>query len=153
MTTTLTTTRAQFGLNFSLIARQWRRVMQSHLASIGLTDTTWVPLVHLSECDGVQLKALALRVGVESSSLVRVIDSLERQGFVERKRDLTDGRSKLIYLTLAGQQRVKCIRSELCQFEETVLSDITDEELEVMRAALGRLQKRLQDYENNPEGG
>lgn len=148
--TTMTTPRARFGLQFSLIARQWRRVMQTHLASIGLTDTTWVPLVHLSECeDGITLKALALRVGVGGSSLVRIIDSLERDGLIERKRDAADGRAKQIVLTPAGQSRVDCIRNELSRFEETLLIDLSDDELEAMAGAFERLQKRLDAYESN----
>ncbi|TGD71526.1 MarR family transcriptional regulator [Mangrovimicrobium sediminis] len=143
------TPRARFGLQFSLIARQWRRVMQTHLSSIGLTDTTWVPLVHLSECDGITLKALALRVGVDSSSLVRVIDALEREGLVARKRDAADGRAKQILLTRAGQRRVKAIRTELSRFEETLMVDLSDDEVETMTSALERLQLKLDDYENN----
>ncbi|MCL1075422.1 MarR family winged helix-turn-helix transcriptional regulator [Shewanella dokdonensis] len=147
--TTFTTTRSRFGLHFSLIARQWRRVMQTQLTSIGLTDTTWVPLVHLNECPGLTLKALALRVGVDSSSLVRVIDALERDGVVERKRDIADGRSKQLFLTEKGEQRVACIRGELCRFEETMLIDINDDEIEVIKTLFDRLQLRLDAFENN----
>ncbi|RQW62759.1 MarR family winged helix-turn-helix transcriptional regulator [Vibrio viridaestus] len=149
--TTFNTPRARFGLSFSLIARQWRRVMQTNLASIGLTDTAWVPLVHLSECKGITLKELALRVGVDSSSLVRIIDSLERDGLVERKRDEEDGRVKQIYLTQSGEQQVNSIRTELCRFEETMLPDFSDAELEVMLTMFERLQVRLDDYEDKQD--
>lgn len=146
---TFTTPRARFGIQFSMIARQWRRVMQSYLASIGLTDTTWVPLVHLSECDGITLKALALRVGVDSSSLVRIIDSLERDGLVERRRDAADGRAKQIVLTKNGEERVAGIRSELSRFEESLLKDVSDDEIEVLNAAFAHLQQVLDSVESN----
>lgn len=147
--TTLKTPRTRFGLQFSFIARQWRRVMQAHLASIGLTDTTWVPLVHLSECKGITLKALALRVGVESSSLVRIIDSLERDGLVARRRDEADGRAKQIFLTEEGELRVAGIRSELSRFEASLLTEITDEEIEIMLSVFERLQPSLDNYESS----
>lgn len=149
--TTLKTPRTRFGLQFSFIARQWRRVMQAHLASIGLTDTTWVPLVHLSECKGITLKALALRVGVESSSLVRIIDSLERDGLVARRRDEADGRAKQIFLTEEGELRVAGIRSELSRFEASLLTEITDEEIEIMLSVFERLQPSLDNYESSNE--
>lgn len=149
--TTLKTPRTRFGLQFSLIARQWRRVMQAHLGSIGLTDTTWVPLVHLSECKGITLKALALRVGVESSSLVRIIDSLERDGLVARRRDEADGRAKQIFLTEEGELRVAGIRAELSRFEASLLTEITDEEIEIMLSVFERLQLSLDNYESNNE--
>lgn len=147
--TTLKTPRTRFGLQFSFIARQWRRVMQAHLASIGLTDTTWVPLVHLSECKGITLKALALRVGVESSSLVRIIDSLERDGLVARRRDEADGRAKQIFLTEEGELRVAGIRAELSRFEASLLTEITDEEIEIMLSVFERLQPSLDNYESS----
>ncbi|XAW87424.1 MarR family transcriptional regulator [Vibrio sp. CDRSL-10 TSBA] len=149
--TTLKTPRTRFGLQFSFIARQWRRVMQAHLASIGLTDTTWVPLVHLSECKGITLKALALRVGVESSSLVRIIDSLERDGLVARRRDEADGRAKQIFLTEEGELRVAGIRAELSRFEASLLTEITDEEIEIMLSVFERLQPSLDNYESSNE--
>jgi len=144
--------RARFGIKFSMLARQWRRVMQAHLASIGLTDTTWVPLIQIHECGGgITLKELAFRVGVDSSSLVRIIDKLEREELIVRQRDEADGRAKLIYLTGKGSERVAEIRLELNRFEAQLLADVDEHELTVMTNALNRIQKKLDDYENPPQ--
>ena len=44
--------RSRFGIRFSLLARRWRRALDAHLVAAGLTDATWVPLVHLEETGG-----------------------------------------------------------------------------------------------------
>lgn len=43
---------------------------------------------------------------------------------------------------------MKEIRTELSRFEATLLTDLSDDELEAMICVLERLQLRLNDYEN-----
>ena len=114
--------RSRFGIRFSLLARRWRRSIEAQLAQAGLTDATWVPLVHLQETGGgITQKDLAALVGVDGSSLVRVLDILAREGLIERRRDEADGRARLIHLTPAGKVRVGEIRKELGRAEEAIL--------------------------------
>ncbi len=141
--------RARFGIKFSLLARQWRRVMQAHLARSGMTDTAWVPLMHLRDHpDGILLKELSLLVGVDSSSLVRVIDKLDRDGLVERKRDETDARAKQILLTQHGHQQVAAIQQQLAIAELDILGGLTDEDIVQMSASLRHIQQKLTDFEH-----
>ena len=82
------TPRSRFGIRFALLARRWRQSLDAHLAEAGLSDATWVPLVHLHESGGgITQKDLAALVGIDSSSLVRLLDILCRQGLAERRVD------------------------------------------------------------------
>src|SRR5690606_36107404 len=106
MNTASTSPRFRFGIRFSLLARRWRRALDARLAAGGLSDATWVPLVHLQESGGgITQKELAALVGIDGSSLVRVLDILSRQGLVERRLDEADGRARLVYLTPTGERR------------------------------------------------
>src|SRR5690625_4450033 len=123
MPSSLSSPRARFGVAFSLLARRWRRTLDAQLAKAGLSDATWVPLIHLQEAgDGITQKALAERVGVDASSLVRVLDILSRQGLIERRAAEHDGRARLVHLTAAGRKRVDEIRGELWKIEEDLLA-------------------------------
>src|SRR3546814_3268371 len=85
-------------------------VLNAHLATAGLPDATWIPLVHLSETGGgITQKELAALVGIDGSSLVRLIDILCRKGLVERRADESDGRARLIHLTPAGVDRTSVV--------------------------------------------
>lgn len=146
MTTDPANPRARFGMSFSLLARRWRRAIDSHLAAAGLTDATWVPLVHLHETGGgITQKDLAQRVGVDGSSLVRVLDILCRQNLVERRADASDGRARLIHLTPTGQQRVAEIRRELTAAEQPLLAGLSDAELAAMLDGFARITQHMQD--------
>lgn len=140
--------RAGFGIRFSLLARRWRRVLDVRLAEAGLTAASWVPLVHLDETGGgITQKDLALRVGVDSSSLVRIIDLLAREGLIERQRDEADGRARLIHLTVDGKRRVEEIREELGRGEEALLMDLSDAEIATMLECFARIDRRLSGVE------
>ena len=140
--------RSRFGIRFSLLARRWRRVLDGHLSEVGLTDATWVPLLYLKETGGgITQKELAQLVGVDGSSLVRVIDILVRQGLVERRRDEADGRARLIHLTPRGLSRVDAIRNLLGQAERLLLADLSDEDIANTLAQFDQIERRLAAYE------
>lgn len=136
--------RAQFGVRFSLLARRWRQSLDVRLAAAGLSDATWPPLVHLQASGGgITQKALAARMGIDSSTLVRLIDILCRQELIERRSDPEDGRVRLVYLTEAGIARVAAIRVTLAKEEEAMLEGIPDSELATMLQHFATIEERL----------
>lgn len=139
-----TSSRAQFGIRFSLLARRWRRIIDAQLAKAGLSDATWVPLVHLQQTgDGITQKELAALVGVDGSSLVRVLDILERDGVIERRRGDVDGRARLIYLTATGKARVQQILGELRQIESLMLTGLSDAEINTLLSSFDAIDQRI----------
>lgn len=136
--------RERFGVRFSLLARQWRRAIDTRLAQLGLTDATWVPLVHLQIWgEGMTQKELAARAGIDGSGLVRLLDILQRQNLIERRIDESDGRARRIYLTGVGRRRVAEIRQDLTRFEAEFLADLTDTEITDLLARFDRIEARL----------
>lgn len=143
--------RARFGVRFSLLARRWRRALDAHLAEAGLSDATWVPLVHLQESGGgITQKELAALVGIDGSSLVRLLDILTRQGLVERRVDASDGRARLVHLTDAGAVRVAEIRRELIRAESLMLQDLSEDDISGMLDHFARIEQRLQSLQAQP---
>lgn len=140
-------------MRFSLLARRWRRAIDAHLAAAGLTDATWVPLVHLHETGGgLTQKELAALVGIDGSSLVRLLDILTRQGLVERRVSASDARARLVHLTPLGEQRVAEIRTALLRGEEVMLADLSDADLADMLAHFARIDARLATIEAEGKG-
>lgn len=154
MTDTPDTPRARFGVRFSMLARRWRRALDAHLVASGLSDATWVPLVHLHELgDGVTQKQLAARVGLDGSSLVRLLDILSRQGLLERRTDATDARARQVFLTEAGRARVAEIRKALVEAEAEMLQDISDADLAAMLTHFSLIEERLQALQTRTSEG
>ncbi|RAH37841.1 MarR family winged helix-turn-helix transcriptional regulator [Halomonas sp. SL1] len=137
--------RERFGIRLSTVSRRWRRALDHHMALVGHTDTSWAPLVHLGAGgDGLSQKALAKRVGMEGSSLVRHLDRLEAKGQVQRVNDEQDRRTKRVFLTPAGRDAVDALQEELLGVERDLLNDLSDAQLEALLEALDLIDRRLQ---------
>ncbi|KAB2654690.1 MarR family transcriptional regulator [Brucella tritici] len=146
------TPRSQFGIRFSLLARRWRRALDIRLAEAGLTDATWVPLVHLHQTGGgVTQKELAALVGIDGSSLVRLLDILCRQGLAERRVDERDSRARLVHLTAQGEKRVAEIRQELAKGEKEMLADLSDDDIATMLRSFDSIEHRLSQIKSDRE--
>jgi MarR family transcriptional regulator for hemolysin len=142
--------RRRFGKSLALLGRHWRRCLDSNLANgavfagVTLTAASWSPLIHLQDAgDGISQKDLAARVGIDGSSLVRLIDSLVAQRLVERRPDQEDRRIKKIFLTAQGHQVVEAVRVYLADLEDGLLADIGDDEIEMMLRAFAAIERRL----------
>ena len=138
------TPRIRFGIRFSMLSRLWRRTIDQKMAAAGLGDISWSPLIHLAESgDGGSQKELASLVGIDGSSLVRLLDMLESRGHIERHPSPNDRRVKLVMLTPAGREAVGVIRSHLNSIEQEMLLDLDDEQLAAMLEAFELIQARL----------
>ncbi|MFG1401234.1 MarR family winged helix-turn-helix transcriptional regulator [Xanthobacter sediminis] len=136
--------RRRFGIQLVGLARRWRRALDHRLAAIGLSDASWAPLVHLAQKgDGLCQKELALAVGIDDSTLVRLIDLLAQRGLVERRPSARDRRLKLLSLTPAGRAAVADIRTKLAHIEDQLLEDLSDAELDTMMSAFSRIDERI----------
>ncbi len=131
-------------------ARQWRRVIDRKLQPFGLTEATWVPLLYLARAEKPMLqKDLAEAIYLDASSVVRLLDNLQSQGFIERREGI-DRRAKEIHLTSHGLERVMQVEGMALQVRNQVLSAVKDEELEVMNGMLEQVLASLALVDKEP---
>ena len=57
------------------------------------------------EPDGTPSTALGPKMGMENTSLSRLLNSLEDRSFIERRINPKDGRGRLVYLTKLGLEK------------------------------------------------
>ena len=73
--------REAFASLISLLGRQWRRAVDRRLQPLGLTEATWLPLIHLSRAPSPpRQKDLAATLVLDGSSVVRLLDALAGAG-------------------------------------------------------------------------
>src|SRR5689334_22364791 len=97
-------------LCFALYAasRAVTRAYAPLLAPLGLTYPQYITLLALWEEDGVSVKGLGARLGLDSATLTPLLKRLEQQRVVERRRDEEDERVVRVHLTTRGRElRVK----------------------------------------------
>ncbi|GGX29689.1 transcriptional regulator [Pigmentiphaga litoralis] len=141
--------REQFGRRLSALARHWRRAIDHELASLNLTDATWRPLIHLHLVDHpIRQKDLAARLGLDGSSVVRLLDILCADGLVERTDDAADRRAKLLSLTDAGHALARRVHVRIQAFEHDLLRDIDDSDIARFSKVFDQLEAELEPERN-----
>src|SRR5690606_31739596 len=83
-------------------------------------------------------KDLAALLGLDSSSVVRVLDGLQTAGFIQRLEG-TDRREKLIHLTDSGNQTVSTVEQVVRAGRHRLFRDIDNADLKVASSVLQQL--------------
>jgi MarR family transcriptional regulator for hemolysin len=147
------TARSGFGFRLVTLARQWRHALDRELARAGLSDASWAPLIHLAAGgDNISQTELAERVGVDGSSLVRLIDLLEQRGLIARRIDPSDRRARRIVLSDAGRAEVAQIRQRVFDIEAQLLADLDEQDLARMLDSFSQIESRLRAVRSAPRG-
>lgn len=107
------------------------------LAPLSVTASEAGLLRLIGHNPGISQKAASEQLGVGPSRVVAVLDRLERQGHVERRRSETDRRSHEVHLTAQGEQLLAAIRP-LAEAHEAAFTESLDE------GDLGRLATYLE---------
>jgi DNA-binding MarR family transcriptional regulator len=117
-------------------------------ARAGNPDDLTVPQYHVLEpldAGPRTVGALASTAGVSAPTATRMLDTLCRQGVVERHPSEQDRRFVLIALTGEGRRRLEAKRQEVRAMQQRVALLLDDDE----RAEATRLLQRLTDAMEN----
>jgi MarR family transcriptional regulator for hemolysin len=145
--------RRIFGGRLGQTSRRWRRAVGRAVQPYGLTEATWLPLVYVARGrEPMCQKDLAEAIGIESSSLVRLIDALDRAGLIERQTD-KDRRARIISLTPRGRALVEQVETTTVAIRQRLLAGITDAELATMLSVLERIGVALDLFDATEPAG
>ncbi|HKR39884.1 MAG TPA: MarR family transcriptional regulator [Paraburkholderia sp.] len=128
-------------------ARTWRRACDSVLGNLGVSAARAMPLLMLWRLgDGIHQVALARKMSIESSSMVRLLDQLCAVGLVRQEYDRSDRRAKVVTLTEEGTRVAASIDDALTQLRSQTLEGCSKEDLETTLRV-------LQMFAKSAEGG
>ncbi len=140
----MTATRNSFGALLAQTARHWRRAVDRELQPFGLTEATWLPLIRLARApDTMHQKELAASLSLEGSSVVRLLDSLQAAGLIERKEDDADRRAKAIVLTSLGRATVEQVEAVAREVRERALAGLLERDIQAAIRVLDHVDRAL----------
>jgi MarR family transcriptional regulator for hemolysin len=123
--------------------RQWRKLVDRRLRPHGLTEATWLPLMRLARvAEPMRQKDLAAALGLDGSSVVRLLDGLEASGLITRAGH-ADRRAKAIELTPQGHAVVQELHDLLHDSRAALFDSVPQAELDAAFSVLERLARRL----------
>ncbi|MGJ5641169.1 MarR family winged helix-turn-helix transcriptional regulator [Formosa sp. S-31] len=98
-------------------------------AKFDSTMATGFALLSIDPEKGTPSTSLGPKMGMEATSLSRIIKNMEKQGLIERKPNPEDGRGVLIHLTPFGKEKREYSKDRVLIFNDTVKKHVTPEQL------------------------
>lgn len=133
-------------------ARQWRRSVDRRLRPFGLTEATWLPLIHLARAPvPMRQKDIAASLALDGSSIVRLLDALETAGFIERSEESADRRAKTITLTGRGLAIIDQVEAASREVRNATLVGISPEDIETATRVLELVCRNLANEKDRDE--
>lgn len=135
----------------SLLPRNYwllRAVVDGHLEPMGLSNAQWRPLLLLWEAPRPMTQVqIARALGMESPSLVRLLDRLAGKGWIARRNCPGDRRAYHVELTPSARALCTRIDRTLARLRAAILQDFAQPDLEQAIAIMERLYARLEVLE------
>ncbi|HWK26840.1 MAG TPA: MarR family winged helix-turn-helix transcriptional regulator [Solirubrobacter sp.] len=104
---------------------------------LGMRLKAYITLVNLR--DGARSQQdLCVSLHLDPNNCVLLLNDLERDGYVERRRDPADRRRHIVELTPAGRKAMLAAERALESLEDEVLGALTPAEREQLRGLLAR---------------
>jgi DNA-binding MarR family transcriptional regulator len=117
------------------------------LDPVGLSPKAFGALVVLAGEGPMAQGNLARRQGIDRTTMVAIVDELERAHAVRRRRDPSDRRAYALELTLEGERLLERGRVAIREAEERFLEPLTTAERRALMAALRKAVEGASDRE------
>ena len=100
----------RFGFLLKDVTRLYAQRFEQHAVALGLTLAQCKALMRLADCEGVSQVRLSELTDLDPMTLVRILDRMESEGWLERRKDPHDRRVHCLYLTSKAKPLLEDIR-------------------------------------------
>ncbi|WP_162789517.1 MarR family transcriptional regulator [Altererythrobacter sp. ZODW24] len=146
-------TRLRLGSLIHDVSRLRRTVADRAMREYEITWAQGWMLLHLDNHEGEMRQVdLAVILDIGTVALGTQIDRLEERGLVERRADPGDRRSKHLFLTQAGEQKLAEILPAALELDGMMTEGFSAEELAETAAVLQRMKDRLVELDDGQRG-
>ena len=98
--------------------------------TFGTTMAVGFTLLSIDPKTGTPSTALGPKMGMEATSLSRILKTMEEKGLIKRKPNPEDGRGVIIHLTDFGLAKREDSKERVLLFNDTIKKNISEEKLQ-----------------------
>lgn len=129
--------------------RAWQRAAGLALAQSGVSLSTAAILLVIARLgDGIRQKDVAEESTLDPAAIARSVTQLERDGLLERHRDLFDGRAKTLHLTELGHALSLKLGEALDSLRSELIGGMDDADGQIAVCVLRALESRCLAFSN-----
>lgn len=134
----------RFTNTLTRVARTYKTSADKVASRYGLSEATAWPAVMINQMgDSVRPGEVADALGLDPSSIVRVIDRLIAAELLTREEDANDRRARLLTLTENGRQRVRQVTEAMRPFRRKLFENIDKDDLKAALRVLEQLKTAI----------
>ena len=126
----------------------WQAVARMYNEEAKKFDSTMAvgfTLLSIDPKTGTPSTALGPKMGMEATSLSRILKRMEEQGLIERRPNPNDGRGVLIHLTDFGLEKRTDSKNVVLRFNETIRSKVSEENLEGFFTVMSSINEMISE--------
>lgn len=139
---------------FAYLETESRRLTKGLAEQYGLTGPQLIVVKMLEPVGRLSLSELSWKIRARNSTVTGIIDRMEREGLVARRRSDEDRRVVHIELTAKGRRLARDIRIEPFEIFRTVLSELSVRDAADLKRIVTRLARRVRKLvERSAESG
>jgi len=127
------------------VARLMRTVFDRRVRDIGLTRAQWLVLTRLYRRPGASQTELAVMLEIDRASAGRMLDRMEKNGWVERHADSEDRRINRLYLTDDARRAHKAMWAIAEATVDDALAPLSERERDQFTRLAARVKGQLQN--------
>ncbi len=120
-----------------------RRFADRYGAAFGLSIPEWRVMAVLGRFGRLPAREIAMRTAMDKVKVSRAVRQLAGRGYLDRAADTDDARLQWLALSEAGQAVHAAILPIARALEAEVTEGLTQKELVLLHAALGRIAERF----------
>lgn len=97
--------------------------------------------------EGTPSTALGPKMGIESTSLSRIINTLEDRGYIIRRPNPNDGRGILIFLTKKGKEKRDISKKTVIEFNKSIIENMNSKKMEHFFEVINYIKNTVEQKE------
>lgn len=125
----------------SLLKRQIFRVIAEN--NLKITPDQWVIMYYLWQENGLSVGEIAKRSKKDFANVTRIIDKLEKAGFVRKEKSEKDSRSSIIFILPEANEIKDDIQNCWKQSMDIALEGIDESEQQQLLALITRIENNI----------
>ena len=106
-----------------------QKMYNEEASEYGITMATGFTLLSVDPQNGTPSTSLGPKMGMEATSLSRILKTLENLNLIERLPNPSDGRGVLIHLTEQGLKNREEVKQNVLKFNSVIKTEVSEEKL------------------------
>ena len=126
------------------VSKKMSDAVNEHFAKFGITRVQWIEMYYLLKYGRMNQTELADKMDIKDSTVVRLVDRMEKDQYLVRDKDTQDRRITFLSLTEKGRTRIEELLPEGEMMSCAFSRGISGEEFGVFITVLNKLMKNAE---------